>query len=181
MVLDLNKININTVYSKIIKRNNLINIHQLPLIKKIVVTSSFNKEFETNEKLKKSVIDDYLRFTFLKPKFVKAKHSVSTFDIRKGDIVGVKVILNKAKALSFLTKIIFIILPQIRELPKWSKCNFDNEGNFSFGFSEQLIFPEIGFKEEKKTFGMNITIVFSTSNILHSFNLLKMLGFPLKD
>jgi len=141
MILDLNKIINNNISYKLIKTNKLVNVHQIPIIKKIIVTSSFNKEFETNAKFKESVISDYLRFTFLKTKFVEVKHSVSNFDIRKGDIIGVKVILNKDRALSFLTKIIFIVLPQIRELVNWSKSNFDDDGNFSFWLQEQLIFP----------------------------------------
>ena len=116
-----------------------------------------------------------------KPVVTKAKKSIAGFKLRQGLSIGCKVTLRKKRMYEFLDRLVFIALPRVRDFKGLSKKSFDGSGNYSIGIKEQIIFPEINYDKIDKVRGMDITIVTSTSNEEHSYELLKSFNLPFKD
>lgn len=111
----------------------------------------------------------------------KAKQAISNFKIRETDPVGIKVTLRANKMYEFLDRFISIASPRIRDFRGLPSKGFDGRGNYNFGISEQIIFPEINYDKVKRVSGMNITIVTTAETDMESYNLLKAFGFPIRD
>ena len=115
------------------------------------------------------------------PVITKVKKSIAAFNIRKNMNIGLKIDLSYLKMYSFLERLIFLILPKIRDFRGFTIKNFDNNGNFSFGINNVLLFPEIESKYNKifKKFGLNITIVMQKPDKENNIYFLKKIGFPI--
>jgi large subunit ribosomal protein L5 len=110
----------------------------------------------------------------------KAKKSIATFKIREGDTIGLTVTLRKKKMYEFLDKLISIVLPRVRDFRGVSPKSFDGRGNYTLGFSEQIVFPEIDYSKIDKVRGLEVTIVTSTKDDKMAYKLLELLGMPFK-
>ncbi|NLZ13334.1 MAG: 50S ribosomal protein L5, partial [Thermotogaceae bacterium] len=110
----------------------------------------------------------------------KAKRAISNFKIRKGMAVGIKVTLRGKVMENFLFKLFNIVLPKVRDFRGLNPNSFDGKGNYSFGLSEQVIFPEIRVEKVKRVQGMDIIIVTSAKNNEEAKALLSSLGLPFK-
>ena len=108
----------------------------------------------------------------------KFKKSVANFKTRKGTNAGLKVTLRKNKMYEFIDRLVNIALPRIKDFRGLSANGFDKFGNYTFGIKEHIIFPEVNFDRVDKIRGLDITIVISSQNNDHSYELLNKLNFP---
>lgn len=165
------------VISKLEKKFQYQNKHQIPKIEKIIISSGLGLNAQNKNFLQKS-IEEIRLITGQQPIVTKAKKSIAGFKIREGMPLGLVVTLRKEKMYAFLEKFIKLVLPRIRDFRGLSPKNFDKYGNYSIGISEQLVFPEIDFDNVEQKRGFNINIVTTAQTEEESYFLLKELGFP---
>ena len=115
-----------------------------------------------------------------KPKVTRAKISIANFKVRQGDPVGLTVTLLGKRMQDFVTKLISIVLPRVRDFHGVSGTAFDKKGNYTLGFTEQIVFPEIDYAKIDKIRGLEVTLVTSATNPEQSRKLLELLGMPFK-
>ena len=124
--------------------------------------------------------EDLMQITGQKPMITSSKKSIAGFKLRKGLSIGCKVTLRKNRMYEFLDRLVYIALPRVRDFKGLSKKSFDGKGNYSIGIKEQIIFPEIDYDKIDKVRGMDISIITSTRNDNHAFELLKGFNLPFK-
>ena len=107
-----------------------------------------------------------------------AKKSIANFKLREGQKIGMKVTLRGARMYEFLDRMINVVLPRVRDFHGVSPKSFDPQGNFSLGFSEQSVFPELGFADVSTLHGMQVSIVTDTDNRDYAYALLESFGMP---
>lgn len=118
--------------------------------------------------------------TAQQPKYTIAKKAISGFKLRKGIKVGFVVTLRGQKMKDFLTRLIHIVLPRIRDFRGLSTNSFDGSGNYTLGIKEQIVFPEIKYDEVELTHGLEVSITTSAKNNEEAKELLTLYGFPFK-
>ena len=155
------------------------NLYMAPQLKKIVLNMGLGLDGNDN-KILKSCEEDLSKITGQKPLITKFKKSISNFKTRKGSNSGLKVTLRKDKMYEFVDRLVNIALPRIKDFKGLSYKGFDIFGNYTFGIKEHIIFPEVNFDKVDKIRGLDITIVISSLNKEHSYELLKKLNFPFK-
>ena len=169
------------VAPKLMKEFGLTNVNQVPVIEKVIVNTGVGKQLE-NQKLKPeirdTVIDTYRRITGQKPVMTLAKKSVSNFKVREGAPSGFMVTLRRDRMWSFLDRMMNLAIPRIKDFRGVSDRSFDKGGSWSFGLSEQAVWPEINMASVNFSHGMNITVVFRNSNPKMSRFALAELGMP---
>lgn len=156
------------------------NRFQVPRIKKIVVNMGIGAGVH-DPKIIEEAQKDLAIITGQKPVVTKAKRAISNFKIRKGSSVGCMVTLRRARMYEFLDRLINVAIPRIRDFKGLPANSFDGHGNYTFGLSEQLIFPEIEPDKVYKTLGMDITVNLTKTTKDVAYELLKYLGMPLKE
>ena len=152
---------------------------QVPKVEKVVVNMGVG-EATSNAKAIESSVKDLIAVTGQKPVVNKARKSIATFKVRQGQAVGVSVTLRGARMYDFLSKLINISLPRIRDFRGVSPKSFDGRGNFSLGVKEQLIFPEINYEQVDMVRGMDIAIVTTARTDQEGRALLAELGMPFR-
>jgi large subunit ribosomal protein L5 len=162
------------------KKYNYTYIADVPKLSKIAVNRGIGYAKDNAKDIEKNV-KEFMLILGQKPIIKKATKSVSKFKIRAGMIVGLASTLRNHKMQAFLTKIIHVVLPRIPEFQGLSSSGFDSRGNYSFGLNDQLLFPEISFKDVTSQLGVNISIVSSAKKDEELFFLLKTFGFPFSD
>lgn len=165
------------VSPKLQKKFGYKNKHLIPKIEKIQISSGLGLNAQ-NKVFLQNAIEEYRQITGQHPVLTKAKKSIAGFKIREGMPMGLFVTLRKEKMYAFLEKLIKIVLPRIRDFRGLSINNFDKNGNYNLGITEQLVFPEINYDNVEKQRGFTITIVTSAKNKMESCFLLKELGVP---
>ncbi len=115
-----------------------------------------------------------------KPKVTRAKISIANFKVREGDPVGLTVTLRRKRMQDFVTKLITIVLPRVRDFHGVPGTAFDKKGNYTLGFTEQIVFPEIDYAKIDKIRGLEVTLVTSATNPEQARKLLELLGMPFK-
>ena len=153
------------------------NYHTIPKLKKIQLNRSLGLAGSNVNLLTKS-IKEFIEITGQKPIVTKSKKAISGFKIRENMNIGVSVTLRGAKMYDFLDKLIHLTLPQVRDFRGINSRKFDSFGNFNFGINDQLIFPELYYKDIDQTRGFDINIVTSGRNDFDGKILLTILGFP---
>ena len=116
-----------------------------------------------------------------KPIIINSRKSVASFKIRDGWPVGCKVTLRRVRMYEFLDRLVNISIPRIRDFRGLNRKSFDGRGNYSFGITEQIMFPEIDFDKIDTIRGMDITITTSAKNDVEGLALLQAFNFPFKD
>jgi len=155
------------------------NIHQVPKLEKIVVNMGIGEGARNPDMIEKHA-NELMLITGQKPIITKARKSISNFKIRKGMTIGLKVTLRGTKMYNFLYKLISIVLPKVRDFRGLNPNSFDGRGNYSFGLSEQLVFPEISPDEINRIQGMDITIVTTAKTDEEAKRLLELFGMPFR-
>jgi large subunit ribosomal protein L5 len=112
------------------------------------------------------------------PAVGRAKKSISTFKLRKGNPIGCYVTLRGKRMYEFFDRLVNIVLPRVRDFRGVSPRSFDGGGNYTLGIKDQLVFPEIDYTKVERQRGMNITIVTSAENDKEAYALLDKLGVP---
>lgn len=167
----------NEIAVTLAKEFGIKNKMSVPMVTKVVINSGIGEAIK-NKELVESVSADLAVITGLKPSVRRAKVSVATFGVRRGMPVGLKVTLRRDKMYDFLQRLFSIVLPRLRDFRGLPKKNFDRGSNYTFGLSEQTVFPEIDLTKVTKPFGMEITIVTNTGDREKSERLLTLMGMP---
>jgi large subunit ribosomal protein L5 len=155
------------------------NAMQIPQVKKIVLNMGLGEAVQ-NPKIIEGAVEELSRIAGQKAVVTKAKKSIATFKLRTGMPIGCCVTLRGSKMYDFLSKLINIALPRVRDFRGLSPKGFDGKGNYSMGVHEQIIFPEIDYDKIDKIKGLNITIVTSADSDAEGRALLRLLGMPFK-
>ncbi|MBI3312306.1 MAG: 50S ribosomal protein L5 [Candidatus Omnitrophica bacterium] len=116
-----------------------------------------------------------------KPVITRSKKAISNFKIRQGQPIGVKVTLRRARMYEFLDRLMNVAMPRIRDFRGVDPRGFDQGGNFAFGLTEQLIFPEMEYDKVHRTQGMDVIICTTAGSSEEAKDLLKLLGMPFKE
>lgn len=161
----------------LMKEFEIKNRMAVPKLVKVVVNSGVGS-IDRNKEMLDFVLRDIALITGQKPSVRRARMSISSFDLRKGQPVGVKVTLRNKRALSFLERLFSVVLPRLNDFRGVSIDSFDKNGNYTLGLSDHTVFPEIDLSKTVKPFGMEITIVTSTRDKQKSKRLLELLGMP---
>ena len=159
---------------------NISNDMRVPKLLKISINIGFGQA-KLNDNQLKAAVDELTSIAGQKAVITKAKKAISNFKIRENDPVGVKVTLRASKMYEFLDRFISIASPRIRDFRGLSPNGFDGFGNYNFGITEQIIFPEINYDKVKRVSGMNINVVTSAINDYEAYKLLQAFGLPLKE
>ena len=164
----------------LLKDLNISNTMRAPKLLKISINIGFGQA-KLNENQLKAAVEELSIIAGQKAVITKAKQAISNFKIRENDPVGIKVTLRSHKMYEFLDRFISIASPRIRDFRGLSSNGFDGRGNYNFGISEQIIFPEINYDKVKRVSGMNITLVTSGETDYEAYKLLLAFGFPIKE
>jgi large subunit ribosomal protein L5 len=157
----------------------LSNPMEVPRLTKIVVNCGVGKATQQASLLEGAVAD--LRIiTGQKPLVTKAKKSIAGFKLREGNPIGVKVTLRGDRMWEFFDRLITLAIPRIRDFRGLDPDGFDGSGNYNFGVTEQLIFPEIDYDKVDTPRGMNITIVTTARTDAEGKALLDAFNFPFR-
>ncbi|GAA2292323.1 50S ribosomal protein L5 [Glycomyces scopariae] len=156
------------------------NIHQIPGLTKIVVNMGVG-EAARDSKLINGALEDLATITGQKPLVRRAKKSIAQFKLREGQAIGAKVTLRGDRMWEFLDRLLAIALPRIRDFRGLSDQQFDGNGNYTFGLTEQSVFPEIDQDKIDRVRGMDITLVTTAKTDDEGRAFLKLLGFPFKE
>jgi large subunit ribosomal protein L5 len=156
------------------------NVMQIPGLTKIVVNMGVG-EAARDAKLIEGAVRDLAAITGQKPAVARAKKSIAQFKLREGMPIGAHVTLRGDRMWEFLDRLLSIALPRIRDFRGLSDRQFDGNGNYTFGLTEQVMFHEIDPDKVDRQRGMDITIVTTATNDAEGRSLLRRLGFPFKE
>ena len=157
----------------------LPNIMQVPTIEKIVINMGVGDALQQS-KLIDSASADLALIAGQKPIVTRAKKSVASFKLREGNPIGVKVTLRGDKMWEFFDRLVTLAIPRIRDFRGLNPRSFDGRGNYTFGLTEQLMFPEIDYDTVDVQRGMDITIVTTATNNTEGKALLEAFSFPFR-
>ena len=170
-----------TVAPELMKKFGYRNRFQVPRLEKIVVNMGVGQGAQDVKIIEKAAAELAL-ITGQKPLTTRAKKSISNFKLRQGAPVGLKVTLRRARMYEFLDRLVNVAIPRIRDFRGMdSQGGFDEGGNYAFGVSEQLIFPEIDYDKVTRVQGMDVVICTTAKGRGEAYELLKGLGFPFKE
>ena len=157
----------------------LKNVMEVPRLDKIVVNMGVGKATQQASLLEGAVTDLGL-ITGQKPLVTKARRSVAAFKLRQGNSIGCMVTLRGDRMWEFFDRLISVVIPRIRDFRGLPPNSFDGRGNYTFGVTEQLIFPELDYDKIDAPRGMDITIVTTARNNAEGRALLDAFGFPFR-
>jgi large subunit ribosomal protein L5 len=158
---------------------HLENIMDVPRVQKIVVNIGVGEALD-NAKALDAAVEDLTKIVGQKPVITQARKSIANFKLREGRSIGVKVTLRGERMWSFLDRMMNVALPRERDFRGISPDSFDGRGNYTLGFREQLVFPEIDFDKIDKIRGLEVSIVTSARTDEEGRELLKLLGMPFR-
>jgi large subunit ribosomal protein L5 len=157
----------------------LQNVMEVPRLEKIVINIGVGQATQQSSLLDGAVTDLQV-ITGQKPLITKAKKSIAGFKLREGQAIGAKVTLRGARMWEFFDRLVSLAIPRIRDFRGMSPTSFDGRGNYTFGVTEQLIFPEIDYDKIDTVRGMDITMVTTATTDDQGRALLTALGFPFR-
>ncbi len=161
------------------QKHNYTNIHQIPKFVKIVVNMGISASLEKGAL--EDAAKDLTMITGRKPAVSKSRNAIANFKLRENQPIGCRVTLRNDTMFEFFDRLVSTALPRIRDFRGLSPRKFDGRGNYTFGVSEQTIFPEIELDKIKRPQGMDITIVTTAGTNAHALDLLKLMGFPFSE
>jgi len=157
----------------------LANIMEVPRMSKIVVNMGVGAAV-SQAKLLEGAIADMTTITGQRPITTRAKKSIAGFKLREDNPIGVKATLRNDRMWEFFDRLVTLAIPRIRDFRGLPATSFDGHGNYTFGVTEQLIFPEVSYDDVDRTRGMDITIVNTAKTDEQGRALLDAFGFPFK-
>jgi len=157
----------------------LPNVMQVPRMEKIVVNMGVGRATQ-QPSLLEGAVKDLTRITGQKPIVTKARTSIASFKLREGQSIGCKVTLRGDRMWEFFDRLVSVAIPRIRDFRGLPATSWDGRGNYTFGLSEQVVFPEIDYDKIDAPRGMDITIVTTAATNEQGKALLDAFGFPFK-
>jgi large subunit ribosomal protein L5 len=170
----------NEISAQLTKDFGFTNVHQVPGLVKIVVNTGVG-EAARDGKIIDGAVKDLTAITGQKPQVTAARKSIAQFKLREGQPIGAHVTLRGDRAWEFLDRLLSLALPRIRDFRGLSDKQFDGNGNYTFGLTEQSMFHEIDQDKIDRVRGFDITIVTTAKNNAEGRALLKALGFPFRN
>ena len=164
----------------LMKELGFTNPMQVPTLKKVVVNVT-TKEAVQNPKVLDSALAELTTITGQKPVITRARKSIATYKLRENMPIGVMVTLRGERMWHFVSKLVNIALPRVRDFKGVSGKAFDGRGNFALGITEQIIFPEVDYDKMERVMGMNIVICTTAKSDAEGKALLKSLGMPFRN
>lgn len=159
------------------KELGLSSIEAVPKITKITVNTS-SKDFKTDKELLAKTKDWMAKITGQAPLETKSRSSIAAFNLREGEVVGLKVTLRARRMYDFYEKLVSIVLPRLKDFQGVSKTTFDKNGNYTIGFPEQIVFPEVEYDKIGRIQGLELTISTSAKDAKTALMLLQLMGMP---
>ena len=169
----------NEVVKELSRKFGYKNVWQVPRLIKVVLSRGVS-EGVSNPKAVEVAQAELRDIAGQFPMITYAKKSIANFKLKAGDPIGLMVTLRGERMYLFLSKLINISLPKVRDFKGLSPKSFDGRGNFSFGIREQLIFPEVDYDKVDKVRGLNITITTTAKTDEEARELLAKLGIPFR-
>lgn len=157
----------------------LSNVMEVPRLVKIVVNMGVGEALEQSSLLE-GAVSDLETITGQRPMTTQARQSIAGFKLRAGQAIGAKVTLRGDRMWEFYDRLVSLAIPRIRDFRGFNPRSFDGRGNYTFGVTEQLIFPEINYDDVDAVRGMDITIVTTADDDEKGRALLSALGFPFR-
>ena len=156
------------------------NVMQIPTLTKVVVNMGVG-EAARDSKLIEGAIRDLATITGQRPQVTRSRKSIAQFKLRENMPIGAHVTLRNDRMWEFTDRLLSIALPRIRDFRGLSPKQFDGQGNYTFGLTEQVVFPEIEQDKIDRTRGMDITLVTTAKTDEEGRELLRALGFPFRE
>ena len=156
------------------------NSMQIPTLTKVVVNMGVG-EAARDSKLIEGAIRDLATITGQRPQVTRSRKSIAQFKLRENMPIGAHVTLRNDRMWEFTDRLLSIALPRIRDFRGLSPKQFDGQGNYTFGLTEQVVFPEIEQDKIDRTRGMDITLVTTAKTDEEGRELLRALGFPFRE
>jgi large subunit ribosomal protein L5 len=157
----------------------LANVMQVPRMEKIVLNMGVGRATQ-QPSLLEGAVRDLEQITGQKAVVTRASKSIAQFKLREGNAIGAKVTLRGDRMWEFFDRLVSLAIPRIRDFRGLDPSSFDGRGNYTFGVTEQLIFPEIDYDKVDATRGMDITLVTTARTDAEGRALLAAFGFPFK-
>ncbi len=155
----------------------LKNPHEVPRLEKVIVNIGLGKA-KDDKKILEVATNTMRKITGQQPVETLAKNSIAGFKLREGNKVGLKVTLRGDRMYEFADRVITIVLPRLRDFHGVKTKAFDKQGNYSLGFTDQSVFPELSFEETTTVHGLQVVFVISAKEKEHARALLEKLGMP---
>jgi large subunit ribosomal protein L5 len=155
----------------------LSNVHSVPRLEKIVVNVGLGRA-KDDKKVIEAAANTVLKITGQRPVETLAKKSIASFKLRDGNKIGLKVTLRGDRMYEFADRLINIVIPRLRDFHGVKKNAFDKQGNYSLGFVDQTVFPELTFEETTTPHGLQVNFIISNGSIDNSRALLAKFGMP---
>jgi large subunit ribosomal protein L5 len=168
-----------SIKSTLIEEFSYNNVNQVPRLVKVVVNMGVG-DAAKDSKLIDGAVRDLTQITGQKPQVTKARKSIAQFKLREGMPIGAHATLRGDRMWEFLDRLVTLALPRIRDFRGLSGKQFDGNGNYTFGLTEQVMFHEIDQDSIDRVRGMDITVVTTAKTDDEGRALLKALGFPFK-
>jgi large subunit ribosomal protein L5 len=167
------------VRNALLEQLGLDNVMQVPRLEKIVINMGVGAAVG-QPSLLEGAVKDLTRIAGQKPIITRARKSIANFKLREENPIGTKVTLRGARMWEFLDRLISLAIPRVRDFRGLNPRSFDGHGNYTFGVSDQLIFPEVDYDSIDAPRGMDITIVTTAKTDAEGKALLDAFGFPFK-
>lgn len=167
------------ITKELMKKRGYKNTMQVPRIQKVVINRGVGEARENAKAIEISAAELSV-ITGQKPLVTLSKKAISAFKLRGNIPIGLKVTLRGDRMYDFLSKLINICLPKIRDFKGVSPRSFDGRGNYTLGIKEQLIFPEVDYEKVDRVRGMDITFVTTAKTDAEARDLLEQIGVPFR-
>ena len=164
---------------KMMEKFSYKNVMQVPKLEKVIINVGVGEAIQ-NPKALDGAVNDLTIIAGQKPVITKAKKSIAGFKLREGMPIGCKVTLRGERMYDFLSRLVNIVLPRVRDFRGVSPQAFDGRGNYSLGIKEQTIFPEIDYDKIDKIRGLEVIIVTSAKTDEEAREILKSMGMPFR-
>jgi len=162
---------------KLMELGGYSNVMEVPRLEKVVLGIGLGEAIQ-NAKALEAAEKDLPAISGQRPVVTRAKRSIAAFRLRTGMTIGLKVTLRRERMYDFVDRLVNIVLPRIREFRGVSSNSFDGRGNYTLGFREQTVFPEIDYDKIDKVRGLEVSIVTTAKTDEEGRQLLELLGMP---
>jgi len=156
------------------------NIMEVPKVTKVCLNQGLGQAIQ-DKKILETALEEMTKIAGQKAVATQARKAISNFKLREGMNIGARVTLRGDKMYEFIDRLVSVSLPRVRDFQGINGKSFDGKGNYSFGITEQIIFPEINIDKVSKMLGMDITFVTTAKTDEEAKELLKEIGLPFKN
>lgn len=165
------------ILKQLLAELNLTNPHEVPKLEKIVVNCGLGKA-KDDKRLMEVATNTLRKITGQQPIQTTARNSIAGFKLREGNKIGLKVTLRGDRMYEFLDRLVSLVIPRLRDFHGVSNKAFDSQGNYSIGFRDQSVFPELSFEETTLAHGLQVIFVINSKDKAHAKALLEKFGMP---